>query len=356
MNSFLDIARHFNPAWYAAVMGTAVIPLVLSFLEFPGRRALAGFFFLGAVALFLLALVPWTIRFFRFRKNVLQDLRHPVAAHFFPTMPIALVLLALDLLRYPDLLMSPAGSRELAFWLWLAGTLGIHLFAFLILIRVFGHKEITPAHANFGWFIPPVSKMIIPVAGLELAELYPRSLELTFGLSMVSFGIGFFLFLFVGAAVYHRYIYHELPMSRLAPTFFIGMVPTAIMAAVFFKMIHFFEHKALLGIDPQVFAPLVKMAILLCCGFSAWWFVVACIMILYYLRYIELPYALSWWAFTFPAGALCLASAAAWKVTGFQSIYYFFVLATLFLLVVWLLVFVRTVRGIASGKLFIPAH
>ena len=128
------------------------------------------------------------------------------------------------------------------------------------------------------------------------------------------------------------------------------------MAAVFFKMIHFFEHKALLGIDPQVFAPLVKMAILLCCGFSAWWFVVACIMILYYLRYIELPYALSWWAFTFPAGALCLASAAAWKVTGFQSIYYFFVLATLFLLVVWLLVFVRTVRGIASGKLFIPAH
>ncbi|OIP92486.1 MAG: hypothetical protein AUK26_04625 [Syntrophaceae bacterium CG2_30_58_14] len=76
------------------------------------------------------------------------------------------------------------------------------------MLRVFSHKGITPAHANFGWFIPPVSQLIIPAAGLELAELYPQAVELTFGLSMISFGVGFFLFLFVGAVVYHRYVYH----------------------------------------------------------------------------------------------------------------------------------------------------
>jgi len=356
MGRFAQIAKHFNPAWFAAVMGTAVIPLVLSFLNFPGRTFLASFFFIAAIALFLIALVPWTARFFLFPADVRRDLRHPVAAHFFPTMPIALVILALDLLKYPDLFLSAETSRALAFWLWLAGSLGIHIFALPILIRVFSHKEITPAHANFGWFIPPVSKMIIPVAGLELTELYPQALELTFGLSLVSFGIGFFLFLFVGAAVYHRYIYHELPMSRLAPTFFIGMVPTAIMAAIFFKMIHLFENQVVLGIDPQIFTPLAKIAILMCWGFSAWWFVVACIMIAYYLRYVELPYALSWWAFTFPSGALCLASAAAWQVSGFVSIYAFLLLATCFLLAVWLIVLIRTIRGIVSGKLFLPVH
>lgn len=356
MNRFRDITRHFSPAWFAAVMGTAVIPQVLAALNFPGSSMLAALFFLLALAMFLLALAPWAARFVLYPENVRQDLRHPVVAHFFPTMPIALVILALDFLRYPDLLLPPAASRELAFWLWLLGALGIHLFAFPILIRVFSNGQITPAHANFGWFIPPVSKMIIPVGGFELAVLFPGSLELAFGLSIVSFGIGFFLFLFVGAAVYHRYIYHELPMSQLAPTFFIGMVPTAIMAAVFAKLLQLIGSMPVLGIGLPYFTPLAKIAILLCWGFSAWWFIVACIMTLYYLRYIELPYALSWWAFTFPSGALCLASASAWQVSGFTSILVFFGMATLFLLVVWSLVFVRTVRGILSGEIFHAAR
>jgi len=306
--------------------------------------------------MFLLTLAPWTAKFLLYPVEIAKDLRHPVAAHFFPTMPISLILLAMNFMKYPDLLLSPEGSRTLAFYLWLLGAVGIYLFGYVIMIRVFTHKEITPAHANFGWFIPPVSQMIVPVAGLDLAELFPGSMELTFGLSMVSFGIGLFLFLYVGAAVYHRYIYHELPMSRLAPTFFIGMVPTAITAVILFKMIRLFEHREVLGMTAGLFSPLAKIAILICWGFSAWWFVMACIVILHYLRRMELPYALSWWAFTFPSGALCIASAAAWKVSGFTSVFTFFVLATIFLLVVWLIVFLRTARGIASGKIFLPAH
>lgn len=337
-------------------MGTAVIPLVLAFLNFPLRDALAASFFLTALLLFLIALVPWTAKFFLYRENIIRDLNHPLVAHFFPTMPISLVILSMGFLRYPELLFPPEVSRVLAFWLWLLGSLGIYLFGYLILIRVFRHDGITPAHANFGWFIPPVSKLIIPVGGLELAELYPPFLELTFGLSMVSFGVGFFLFIFVGSAVYHRYIYHELPMSRLAPTFFIGMVPTAIIAAILFKMMPLIEHQQVLGISSQFFAPLARLAILVCWGFSAWWFVMACMMMRYYLKKIEVPFALTWWAFTFPSGALCIASAVAWKATGYASIYYFLILATLFMLIIWLIVFLRTARGMASGKIFLPVH
>lgn len=353
---FKEIAEHFSPAWFAVVMGTAVIPLALSFLSFPLKDLLAAFFFLTAVIVFLIALVPWTAKFFLYRENIRKDLNHPLAAHFFPTMPISLIVLSLGFLKYPDLLFPPEVSRALAYWLWLLGSLGIYLFGYLILIRVFCHEGITPAHANFGWFIPPVSKLIIPVGGLELAELYPHTMELTFGLSMVSFGVGFFLFLFVGAAVYHRYIYHELPMSRLAPTFFIGMVPTAIIAAILFRMMHLLEHQQVLGIQVQYFSPFAKIAILVCWGFSAWWFIMACIMIRHYLKTIEVPFALTWWAFTFPSGALCIASAVAWKVTGFASIFYFFILATVFMLVIWLVVCVRTAKGLASGRIFLPAH
>jgi len=29
-----SITEHFNPAWFAAIMGTAVIPLAISFLKY----------------------------------------------------------------------------------------------------------------------------------------------------------------------------------------------------------------------------------------------------------------------------------------------------------------------------------
>jgi len=128
-------------------------------------------------------------------------------------MPISLVLFSLILLRYPDGFFSAAASRTLAFWLWGLGAAGIYLMGFIILSRIFRNKQIQLAHSNFGWFIPPVSKIIITLAGLELAGFFPGAAEIIFCISMVSFGVGFFLFLFAGAVVYHRYVYHELPIS-----------------------------------------------------------------------------------------------------------------------------------------------
>lgn len=354
--SFGAIAQHFSPAWFAAVMGTAVIPLALSFIPSPLVRPVSAAFVLLSVVMFLVLLVPWTWRFIRYPANVRGDFQHPIAASFFPTMPISLILLALDLLKFPDLFLAPAVAREIAFYLWLLGVLGIYVMGFAILERVYRHEGIKLSHANFGWYIPPVSKLLIPVAGFELAQLFPARAELTFGLSMISLGVGFFLFLFVGAAVYHRYIFEQLPMSRFAATFFIGMAPTAILAVTLFKMVHLFEAVPALGIDGHVFGPLAKLSILLTWGFSIWWFVMALLVIAHYLRRLELPYALSWWAFTFPTGALTVATAVAWKASGFGFIQLLFYGLSAFLLVIWTIVLVRTLRGVISGQVFAPAH
>lgn len=350
------ITQHFNPAWFASIMGTAVIPLALSFVKAPWVLPVSIFFLGFSVLLFLLFLLPWTAKFLLYPQSVKKDLNHPVAANFFPTMPISLILFALNLLKFPTLFFSETVSLGLAYCLWLAGSVGVYLMGFVILGHIFRHQEIKLQHANFGWYIPPVSKLIIPIAGFELAQKLPVYAELSLTISLVSLGVGFFLFLFVGAAVYHRYIYHELPMSRFAATFFIGIAPTAIISVVLFKMIHLFEHQAYFGISAEAFVTMATLGIVITWGFAAWWFVMALIIIVYYLRAIELPYALSWWAFTFPSGALGVSSGVAWKVTGFSSVQYFYYAVLLFLLVVWGLVFLRTVRGVLSGKVFAPTH
>jgi C4-dicarboxylate transporter/malic acid transport protein len=351
-----SITQHFNPAWFASVMGTAVIPLAISFIAASWVTPVAMVFLVFSAILFVAFMLPWTAKFFLFPESVKKDLNHPVAANFFPTMPISLILFSLNLMKFPTLFFSEQTSLTLAYYLWLAGAFGIYLMGFVILAHIFRHQEIKLQHANFGWYIPPVSKLIIPIAGFELAQKLPQHAEVGITMSMISLGVGFFLFLFVGAAVYHRYIYHELPMSRFAATFFIGIAPTAIISVILFKMMHLFSHHAYFGMNADTIVTLAKIGIFATWGFAAWWFVMALIIIVYYLRVIELPYALSWWAFTFPSGALCVSSGVAWKITQFASIQYFYYFAVLFLLVVWTMVLVRTSKGVLSGKIFAPTH
>jgi C4-dicarboxylate transporter/malic acid transport protein len=351
-----EIVEHFNPAWFAAVMGTAVIPLAVSFLPAAIARPISALLIPVSVAMFVAMAIPWTARLVRHRHAVKRDLDHPIAANFFPTMPIALIILALDLLKYPDLFASERTSREIAWWLWIAGAIGIYAMGFVILPRIFRHEGITLSHANFGWYIPPVSKLLIPVAGFELAQAFPDRFEGAFTLSIVSLGVGFFLFLFVGAMVYQRYVLEALPMSRIAATAFIGIAPTAIIAVVLFKLIHLAETREILGIDTELIAGLSKLGILVNWGFAAWAFVMALAVVSGYAARIDLPYALSWWAFTFPSGALAVSSGVAWRVTGFEAIHWFYVFTVVFLLTAWSVVAVRTLKAVRAGTVFRPAH
>lgn len=351
-----NITEHFNPAWFAAVMGTAVIPLAMSFLKYSWVNPVSFFFIVLSALMFLVFIMPWTMKFFVFPANIRKDLNHPIAANFFPTMPIALILFSLNLMKFPTMFFSENVSLNLAYYLWLIGTAGIYAMGFVILIHVFRHQEIKLQHANFGWYIPPVSKLIVPIAGYELAGHFPQSAELAILVSTASFGIGLFLFIFVGAAVYHRYVYHELPMSRFAATFFIGIAPPAIISVILFKMVHLFSHHQYMGLDSTAIVTMCKFGIVLTWGFAAWWHIMALLVIMYYISRIELPYALSWWAFTFPSGALCVSSGVAWKASQFGLINIFYQYSVAFLILVWVLVLIKTLKGIMSGKIFAPTH
>lgn len=72
-----------------------------------------------------------------------------------------------------------------------------------------------------------------------------------FVISMVALGVGFFNFLFVGAALWHRYIYHTIPSGRLASTVMVGIAPTSIIVVFLIKFIQAVEasHGTLFGIS-----------------------------------------------------------------------------------------------------------
>ncbi len=349
--------ERFIPSWFSVIMGTGILPIALMLASkwVPIYKPLAKGFFVLSIVLFFIILVPWLLRFFMYPEAVKKDLFHPVLGSFFPTMPISLLTLAVAFLTVGGhiSIIGENLSVKIATWLFIVGTIGIIFLGLIILPIMFTGENIDLKHANFGWFIPPVSHLFITIVGLDLIKYYPKSsvADTLFLVSMIAFGIGIMLFIFVGSAVYHRYTYHELPASSIASTFFIGMVPTAKVAIISVKAYSALEFTNY-NFNMEVVHTLAKLIGIVSWGFSIWWFVMAIIILLEKIIKNDLPFALSWWAFAFPIGALAVSTGALNKIL--PNIIFPIILQILIIifLFVWVITFVYTLIGIKNGSLF----
>ena len=89
-------------------------------------------------------------------------------------------------------------------------------------------------------------------------------------------------------------------------------------------------------------------------GFGVWWLVMASLLTWSAKLAGQLPFALSWWGFTFPLGAFAVESLRLYKIFGWNSMLVIGVLAWLMLCGFWLLTLWRTARGVVSGAIFQP--
>jgi len=295
------IVKHFGPEWGAAVMGTAAISITMQ-LSSEVARPFSWLLYVGlgyylfATLMFVAVLVPWTLRFFWYPEEVKKDLAHPVRGNFFPTIPISFILAGTGTNKLGPLLFGPTVSYYLGVIFFFIGAVGIFVFGFLLIRNLFLKKHVALEHANFAWFIPPVSHLIIPVLGVCSMDVYWADTALApvlFLISMVALGVGVFNFIFVGAAVWHRYTYIALPPGRLAPTIMIALAPTAIMVIFLMKFAQAIEasHGNLFGLRFAATFPVIRLIASVLWGFSAWWLVVAAILFVHYATRLGHPRA-----------------------------------------------------------------
>jgi tellurite resistance protein len=268
----MDRLANFSVSFFAIVMGLVGLTVASHKVEIAlgfDSSLSSSLFWLSAlvyVAIGVTYLIKTTTRF----SAVAEEWAHPVRIAFFPAMSIGIVLLSVAALNI---------DKGLSQVLWIVGTALHFIFTVMVITSWIDHSRYEVSHLNPAWFIPVVGNILVPIAGVHHAPA---------DVSWFFFSIGLLFWLVLLTIVVNRLIFHNPLPARLMPTLFILIAPPAV---------GFISWGVLTG-GVDAFGRILF--------FSAAFFFI--LMLPQLGKFARLPFALSWWAYTFPLAALTIAS------------------------------------------------
>lgn len=265
--------KHLPITFFAIVMGMMGLSLAFHAAApvFRPAETLAGIVLWVGIAAAALIALAYLAKAVRYPGMVAWEWHHPVRLAFFPTITISLLLMATAL----------AGHAEgLARVLWHIGVVGQGLLTLAVINGWIGHRSFQVGHLTPAWFIPAVGNVIVPIAGTDFG--YIETSWAFFAVGMMFWGVLLTL-------VMNRLMFHDPIPGRLFPTMVILIAPPSVAFVAYVKMS---------GGSIDNFA-----RVLIYAGFFF-----AALMLAELPKLVKLPFALSWWALSFPLAALTIAS------------------------------------------------
>ncbi len=315
-----DIERleHFPISFFAMIMGLSGLTLawrkgseVMELSSMLGN-VLAAFTLIVFVMLSMIYLMKIVKHPAAFRA----ELNHPVKLPFFPATSISLILLSVCFLP-----LAP----NLAHALWLAGIV-LHLGLLLYVLNCWvNHDHFQIGHINPSWFIPAVGNVIVPITGVSLGYIE---------ISWFYFSIGMNFWIILLVIVFNRILFHDPLPGKLLPTMFILIAPPAV---------GFVAYVELVG-ELDTFARILYYVGLFFTLFLSTQIV----------RFARLPFALSWWAYSFPLAAMTIATFVMYEKTGIVGFHWFSMVMLVVLTLVLSMLLAKTVKAIHNKRICLP--
>ncbi|NDU77632.1 C4-dicarboxylate ABC transporter [Actinomadura sp. DSM 109109] len=350
-----EVFRHLGPNWYAAVMGTSIVANGANALpvDVPGLHAFAVVVW-AASLLMLAALMAARLVHFTRHADVAraQLLDNPATAVFYGCPPMALLAVGYGTLKLGPAVIGSNAAIALDAVLWTAGTLYAVLAAagvpYLMITR---HR---PGPANPTWLLPVVAPMVAAALGPALVPHLPEGqaratmLYGCYGL----FGVSLLATLVLLPGIWTRLAGGPPSPVALTPTLFLVLGPLGQSTTAVVQIAEAAGRAAPgYAAAMRAFAVLYGMPVM---GFALLWLGIALTANLRALRG-GMPFAMTWWAFTFPVGTCVTGASGLARTTGLDAMTDVAVILYLLLVAAWAVAGVQTARGALSGRLFLPA-
>ncbi|WP_245795897.1 TDT family transporter [Actinacidiphila alni] len=348
-------ARHVGPNWYATVMGTAIV--ANAGVALPGDRrwlrdACTVVWALSAallVAVLTVRAAHWAFHTDQARRH----LRDPAVASFYGCLPMALLAVGAGTLLVGPPVLGERAAVTVDAALWTAGTVTALLVAAAVPYLMVAEHRIGLDDASPVWLLPVVAPMVAAATGPALIPHLPEGAgqareALLLG-CYAMFGLSLLATLIMLPLVWSRLMRRgPLPLA-LTPTLFLVLGPLGQSTTAVGQ-----TADAAPGTVPAPYdAALRGFAVLYgvpVTGFALLWLAVALALVVRAARR-GMPFAMTWWAFTFPVGTCVTGAASLARHTGLDALGWLAVGLYALLVAAWLAAGAGTLRGTVSGRL-----
>lgn len=353
-----QIVRQFTPNWFAATMGTGILALALNQLPvpIPGVKIVAEALWVFNIGLFALFTVLYAARWIFFFDGARRIFGHSVVSMFFGCIPMGLAtiingLMAFGLARWGEGVVPVA---EALWWIDVALAVACGIG---IPFMMFTRQEHAIDQMTAVWLLPVVAAEVAAVTGGLIA---PHLADPNAALSVlvVSYGLWALsvpLAMSILVILVLRMAIHKLPHAGMAASSWLSLGPIgtgALGMLVLGQAAPAIFTAAGLGQYGDAARGIGLIGGLLLWAYGLWWAAMAVLITLRYLRQ-GLPFNLGWWGYTFPLGVFSVATLKLGTLLPIPAFNLFGMALVAALLVLWLIVGARTVRGAWRGDLFV---
>ncbi|GAA1950731.1 TDT family transporter [Catenulispora subtropica] len=360
--------RHIGPNWYASVMGTAIIANAGAGL--PGFQSGAPRFAVtlvwAAAAVWLAVVLLARAAHWRWHADqARRDLLDPAVAPFYGCLSMAMTAVAAGTMIVGKEWIGTTAALGPAWTLWLVGTLiGLATAAVVPYLMVTRH-DLPPGSAAPAWLLPIVPPMVSAATGPQLIpHAAAGQLRETMLLGCYAmFGISLLATLLMLPLIFSKLVHHKVGALVATPGLFLVLGPLG-QSVTAVNNLADVAHGV---VGPQLAAALKPFAVIYgvpVLGFALIWLVMALLVVAGAVRE-GMPFALTWWAFTFPVGTCVTGATGLWHHTGLAAYAWLAVALYLLLAGSWAVTatltagsvrrLVRPEAPIAAGRLGITA-
>ncbi|KAH0372829.1 sulfite efflux pump SSU1, partial [Aureobasidium melanogenum] len=353
------IVRGFTPSMFSITMGTGVVAILIH--QMPYNSSWTNYpcyiVFGLNVLIFISALLISILRYALWPELWPAMINHPTHSLFLGCFPMGLgTIVNLIVLVCVPAWGRWAATMAWALW-WIDAALAVTICCSVAFLMISVH-EVTPEKLTAACLLPAVSCLVAASTGGQVAQmeaLQAHEALWTLLTCYCCWAIGFFVGLMILCIYFYRLLLFKLPSQEVIVSVFLSLGPLGqgsfgiLQCGKAAKMIF----PKLTVLPSEAGTILYVMGLIM--GLVIWAMAIPwmCFAVGSVLRLkFRFPFNIGWWAFLYPVGGV--ASATITLSAELDSAFFGVIaeILTAVIILVWIICFVRTIRGAFTGELF----